>query len=117
MAGSRKGNTGSRRRSGATRASAGKGGAAERPASEHAREAVSEWGQALRHAAAALRQADRLALKRLLPDRVRLGARVGHAADAVLSKLGPHGGTRNGSTSEGDGAWESDMPIPIQESV
>jgi uncharacterized membrane protein len=124
MAGSQKGNRGSKNGA-AAKASAAKGGAAERRPSDHAREALSEWGQAVRYAGQALRP--------------KAAGRVGHAADALISKLGApgalasklgagsrivermrgggHAGTNGRGTSNDDGSWDHEMPIPIQESM
>src|SRR5437763_4701958 len=83
MAGSRrKGNTGSRKRAGQAGGSASKRRAADRPASEYAREAVSEWGKAVRYAASALRPANGPSLKERLSAQSARGGRLGDAADA-----------------------------------
>src|SRR4051794_35624871 len=73
-------------------------------ASDFARQAVSEWGEAIRHATAALRSGDRAPLtQRLLPHRnggdhnedgggggrTTVADRLGHAMEAVTSKLTP----------------------------
>jgi uncharacterized membrane protein len=136
MAGSRKGNSGSGKRSGATRTRARKAGAGVRPASAYAREAVSEWGKAVRHAAAALRPSDRPRLKERLGKQSGRGGRLGDVADRLLSKMGAPGAAaaklgvgsrvvgrmRGGQASskgggETNGSWDGEMPIPIQESM
>ena len=143
--GSRKGNSKSGKSTGSTRRSATRGVAAERSPNaadrspgEYAQEALSEWGQALRYAASALRPGDRFPLKERLKAKEQIGGRVGNAADALLSKMGApgkmasklglgsrmlkrigggHGGSNGRAPSEGDGSWDHDMPIPIQESM
>jgi uncharacterized membrane protein len=125
MAGGREGNRRSRNGTGPRRAAAAKGRAAEPRPSEHAREALSEWGRAFRYAGAVLRP--------------KIGGRVGQAAGALMSKLGApaalasklgagsriaeriggggHAGSNGAAASNEDGAWDHDMPIPIQESI
>ena len=73
MAGSRKGNRGSGKRSGSKRGPARKDAGAGRPAAEYAREAMTEWGKAVRHAASALRPARGPRLKQLLAASSKLG--------------------------------------------
>src|SRR4051794_9496012 len=102
MAGSRKGTSGSGAGTGPSRASAAKGRGAERSPSEHAHEALSEWGRALRYAGAALRP--------------KIGERAGQAADTLMSRLGSPGalasklgaGSRIGEWIGGDGRARSD---------
>ena len=116
----------------------GKGGKDQRP-SEHAREALQEWGKAIRFGALAL--APRLSPKGLKSDSTKKqkGGRVGDAADALLSKLGTpgklaskaslgsralerltpgssHGNSNGASASNGHGS-AADMPVPIQEAI
>src|SRR2546421_11467868 len=113
----------------------------QRP-SEHAREALTEWGKAIRFGALAL--APRLSPKgslkeRLDPTKAEQGGRVGNAADALLSKLGApgklaskaslgsraverlipgssHGNGNGASGSNGDGT-AAEKPVPIQEAI
>ena len=145
MAGSRKGNSKSGKGTGSTRRSATRGRAAERSPNaadrspgDYAQEALSEWGQALRYATSALRPGDGAPLKERLKAKEQIGGRVGNAADALLSKMGApgkmasklglgsrmlkrigggHGRSNGRAPSEGDGSWDHDMPIPIQESM
>jgi uncharacterized membrane protein len=137
MAGSQKGNRGTKKGSGPKRVGATEGAAERRP-SEYAREALSEWRQAIRYAASAVRPGDRPPLKQRLKAKEQVRGRVGNAADALLSKLGApgkmasklglgsrmlkgigggHAGSNGRAASEGDGSWGHDMPIPIQESM
>src|SRR5436309_3834408 len=137
MAGSQEGKRRSRNASAPKRASAAKRRSSERRPSDHAREALSEWRQAVRYAGAALRPTDRLQLKDRLTPEADIGGRVGRAAGALVSKLGTPGalaskfragsrigdrirggGSSNGgSASDEDGSWDHDMPLPIQESM
>src|SRR5436190_1377885 len=92
--GSRKGNSKSGKSTGSTRRSATRGVAAERSPNaadrspgEYAQEALSEWGQALRYAASALRPGDRFPLKERLKAKEQSGGRVGNAAYALCKRF------------------------------
>jgi len=112
MAGSRKGNRGSGKRSGSKRGPAPKDAGAGRPPAEYAREAMTEWGKAVRHAASALRPARGPRLKQLLAASSKLGA-----GTALLERIRSPRPSSNGNAAGADDSWDREMPIPIQESM
>ena len=87
-----KSSAGSGRGSGGKRSSPSRARSAPTGAAAYAREAVAEWGKAVRYAAGALRKTDGPSLKdRLNPGRTAKGGRLGAGADRLLSKMGPPG--------------------------
>jgi uncharacterized membrane protein len=113
----------------------------EKGAAAYGREALSQWGDAVRYGGRAI------AARLREPSKTEKGGRAGDAADAALAKLGApgklaskvslgsrilervggiaggaggvagNGGGGNGSTSDDETASESSVPAPIQEAI
>ena len=131
-----KSRAGSGRGSGGKRSSPARARSAPTGAAAYAREAVAEWGKAVRYAAGALRKTDGPSLKdRLNPGRTGKGGRLGAGADRLLSKMGPpgslaaklgagrrmverlRGGSPANDGAHGEDGWDDGLPIPVQQAM
>src|SRR5438067_405754 len=125
-----KSRAGSGKRSAAKRTSSAKARSAPTGAGTYAREAVAEWGKAVRYATAALGKTEGPSLKdRLNPARTGKGGRLGAGADRLLSKMGLpgtlaaklgagrrmverlRGGSPANDGADGEDGWDDGLPI------